>query len=45
MLVEAYIVNKGWFHFIWIILLGYLLGYYWPGLAKMTVGKFLPAKG
>lgn len=26
-------------HFIWILALGYILGYYFPQLAAMTVGK------
>lgn len=26
-------------HFLWILLLGYLLGYYLPQVGNMTVGK------
>ena len=33
----------GWKHWIWVIILGYLLGYYFPGLAAATVGKLKPA--
>jgi len=27
------------FHLLWIILIGYLLGYYFRGLGDVTVGK------
>jgi len=32
-------------HWIWIILLGYLIGYYWRGLGNMTVARLIPPKG
>lgn len=32
------------FHFIWVLLVGYLLGYYFPELARMTAGKLYAAK-
>lgn len=32
-------------HVIWILALGYLLGYYFPGPGKMTVGRFFPSSG
>lgn len=31
-------------HLLWIILIGYLLGYYFRGLGDATVGKLYPAK-
>jgi hypothetical protein len=32
-------------HWIWIIVLGYLIGYYWRGLGNMTVGKLVKPSG
>jgi hypothetical protein len=32
-----------WKHSIWIIIIAYILGYYFPQLAAMTVGKLKPA--
>ena len=29
-------------HWIWVIIVGYLLGYYFRGLGNMTVGKLYP---
>ena len=31
----------GW-HFLWIIALGYILGYYFPALGMATIGKIIP---
>lgn len=28
-----------WKHCIWVLILGYILGYYFPQIAKATVGK------
>jgi hypothetical protein len=30
-------------HCLWIAILFYLIGVYFPGLGKMTVGKIIPA--
>ncbi len=32
-----------WWHIIGLLLIGYVIGYYWPALGKMTVGKIKPA--
>lgn len=32
-------MNKMYWHLIWIILVGYLIGYYWRGLGDATVAK------
>lgn len=29
-------------HVLWVIAIGYLLGYYFPRLGEMTVGKVIP---
>lgn len=31
-----------WMHFLWIIALGYILGYYFPKLGQATVGRIVP---
>lgn len=36
---------KLWHHWFVALLLGYLLGYYFPQIAAMTVGKLLPSGG
>ena len=33
---------NGW-HCLLVLIIGYLLGYYWPQVAHGTVGKVLPA--
>lgn len=35
---------NGW-HGLLLIIVGYILGYYFPMLAQQTVGKFLPKQG
>jgi hypothetical protein len=37
-------MSRTWMHCIWVLLLGYLIGYYFPQLAKATAGKLYPAK-
>lgn len=32
-------------HFFWVLAVGYILGYYFPVVAKMTVGKLYPSNG
>lgn len=32
---------NGW-HVFLVLIIGYLLGYYFPALAQGTVGKFMP---
>lgn len=34
----------GW-HCLLVLIIGYLLGYYFPALAQGTVGKLLPKQG
>ena len=34
---------KPWMHFVWIVALGYLIGYYFRGVGNMTVGKLYPS--
>jgi hypothetical protein len=48
-LLEAWAIkeanlSKTWMHCILTLVVGYLIGYYWPTLAKMTAGRVLPAK-
>ena len=31
-------------HWIWVLVLGYILGYYFRGVGNMTVGKLVPSK-
>lgn len=38
-------LKDGWYHCIWILILGYLIGYYWRGLGNMTVAKIVPPTG
>lgn len=33
----------GW-HCFWALLIGYLLGYYFPQLARATAGKLMPSQ-
>lgn len=32
-----------WMHVLWILLAGYILGYYFRGLGNMSVGKLYPS--
>jgi hypothetical protein len=32
-------MSRPWLHFLWIIALGYALGYWMPKLGDMTLGK------
>lgn len=32
-------------HLFFILIIGYVVGYYFRGLGNMTVGKLYPAKG
>jgi hypothetical protein len=32
-------------HWILLLLAGYLLGYYFPGVGRATVGKLIPYNG
>ena len=38
-------MSNGWYHFIWVVILGYLIGYYWRGLGNATVGKLYAPTG
>jgi hypothetical protein len=38
-------VRDNWYHCIWILLLGYLIGYYWRGLGNATVARLMPSGG
>jgi hypothetical protein len=31
-----------WWHFLFVVAIGYLLGYYFPQLGTMTVNKVIP---
>ena len=31
-----------WWHFIWVIALGYALGYWFPGLGNATIARIKP---
>jgi hypothetical protein len=35
-------MNMHWGHFIWILALGYALGYWMPKLGDMTLAKVYP---
>ena len=34
-----------WWHIIGLLIIGYVIGYYWPALGKMSVGRIMPAAG
>jgi len=36
-------MDKMWWHCLWILLLGYLLGYYFRSAGNMTVGRLYPS--
>jgi hypothetical protein len=36
-------MSNGWYHCIWVLVLGYIIGYYFRGLGNATVGKLYPS--
>lgn len=34
---------RPWMHFLWIILIGYVIGYYFRSVGNMTIGKLYPS--
>lgn len=34
-----------WWHMVLLLLIGYLLGYYFPTFGKATIGKVIPYPG
>lgn len=36
---------SNWWHLIWILAIGYLIGYYFRGIGNMTVGKLVSPGG
>ena len=38
-------MKNGWYHCIWILLLGYLIGYYFRSPGNLTVGKLYSGGG
>ena len=34
-----------WHHWVVALLIGYILGYYFPGIGKATVGRIIPYPG